>query len=63
VDDWKKAVGFRETASFDVFSQKLSRLIDTRIPELVRRHGDKVYFTAKSTETLRADAAETGDDD
>lgn len=63
VDAWKTATGFRVPASFDVFSQKLSRLVDKRIPELTRRYGDKVYFPEKSAEASRLDAADTGDDD
>jgi hypothetical protein len=63
VEDWKKAVGFLVPASFDVFAKKLSTLIDKRLPALVKAHGDKVFFPAKSAEIARLDAADTGDDD
>jgi hypothetical protein len=63
VDDWKKVVGFRVPASFEVFSTKLSRLVDQRIPALVKQYGDKAFFPAKSAEVARIDTADTGDDD
>jgi hypothetical protein len=63
VDAWKKAVGFRVPASYDVFAKKLSTLIDKRVPALVKTYGDKTFFPAKSAEVVRLDAADTGEDD
>jgi hypothetical protein len=63
VDAWKKAVGFRVPASFEVFSTKLSQLVEKRIPALTKQHGDKMFFPVKSAEVVKLDAADTGDDD
>ncbi len=68
VETWKSAVGFRpwsssDPSSYEVFSKKLSQLIDKRIPALVKANGEKVFFPAKSAEIIRLDAADTGDDD
>jgi hypothetical protein len=63
VEAWKAAAGFREAASYDVFTKKLSMLIDKRIPALVQRHGDKTFFPSKSAEVAALDAADTGEDD
>jgi hypothetical protein len=63
IEAWKAAVGFISPASYEVFQMKLARLIDTRIPALVKRYGDKTFFPAKSAEVAALDAADTGVDD
>jgi hypothetical protein len=63
VDAWKKAVGFIAPASYEVFQMKLERMIETRIPALVKRYGDKTFFPAKTAEVVALDAADTGEDD
>jgi hypothetical protein len=63
IDAWKKAVGFIAPASFEVFQMKLERMIETRIPALVKRYGDKTFFPAKTAEVVALDAADTGEDD
>lgn len=64
VEDWKTAVGFRAAASFEVFSKKLAQLIDTRVPALVKQHGEaKVFFPAKTADITKLDAEDTGVDD
>ncbi len=63
VEAWKKAVGFMDPSSFEVFTMKLSRLIDNRLPALVKRFGDKTFFPAKSPQVEAFEAADTGEDD
>ena len=63
VDAWKKAVGFIDPLSFEVFSKKLAMLIDKRIPSLVKAYGDKTFFPVKSAEIAKLDANDTGSDD
>ena len=63
VEAWTRAVGFIEPSSVDVFAMKLSRLIDTRLPALVKRYGDQVYFPPKSAEVQAYEDADTGEDD
>jgi hypothetical protein len=63
IDAWKKAVGFISPASYEVFQMKLSRLIDTRIPTLVKRYGEKTFFPPKTAEVAALDAADTGVED
>jgi hypothetical protein len=63
IEAWKKTSGFIVPASFDVFAQKLSRLIDKRIPALVKVYGDRTFFPPKSAEVAKLDAADTGEDD
>jgi hypothetical protein len=63
VEAWKKAVGFISPSSYEVFQMKLSRMIESRIPTLVKRHGDKTFFPAKTAEVAALDAADTGEDE
>lgn len=63
VEAWKRAAGFINPSSFDVFKQKLSQLVDKRVPSLVKSYGDKVYFPPKSSEIAKLDAADSGEDD
>jgi hypothetical protein len=63
IETWKKAAGFRVPESYDTFAKKLSMLIDKRIPGLVKRHGERTFFPAKSAEVVALDAADTGEDD
>jgi hypothetical protein len=63
VDAWKKAVGFISPASYEVFQMKLSRLIDSRLPTLVKRYGEKTFFPPKTTEVIALDAADTGEEE
>jgi hypothetical protein len=63
IEAWKKAVGFISPTSYEVFQMKLSRLIDTRLPALVKRYGDQTFFPAKTPEVLALDAADTGEDE
>jgi hypothetical protein len=63
VEAWKTAVGFIEPSSYEVFTMKLSRLIDKRVPGLVKRFGDQTFFPAKSAEVVSFEAADTGEDD
>jgi hypothetical protein len=63
IASWTDAVGFMDPSSIEVFTMKLSRLIDTRIPALVQRYGDTVFFPQKSAEVLAYEAADTGEDD
>lgn len=63
VEDWKKAVGFMEPSSYEVFAMKLSRLIDRRVPALVKQFGDKTFFPPKGAEVIAFEAADTGEDD
>jgi hypothetical protein len=63
IEAWKAAAGFISPASYEVFQMKLARLIDTRIPALVKRYGDKTFFPAKSAEVAALDAADTGVED
>jgi hypothetical protein len=63
IEAWKKAVGFISPASYEVFQMKLARLIETRVPTLVKRYGDKAFFAAKTAEVLALDAADTGEDE
>ncbi len=62
-DAWKTAVGFIVPSSFDAFKAKLSRLIDQRLPALVKQHGDKAFLPAKAADVVALDAADTGEDD
>jgi hypothetical protein len=63
IASWTDAVGFMDPSSIEVFTMKLSRLIDTRIPVLMKRYGDNVLFTQKSAEVSTYEAADTGEDD
>ena len=63
VESWKNAVGFMDPSSYEVFTMKLSRLIDNRLPALVKRFGDKTFFPAKSPQVEAFEAADTGEDD
>jgi hypothetical protein len=63
VDAWKSAAGFMVPASFETFSKKLAQLVEKRIPALVKRRGDKIYFPPKSADVVQLDAADTGEDD
>jgi hypothetical protein len=63
IASWTDAVGFMDPSSIEVFTMKLSRLIDTRIPVLMKRYGDNVFFTQKSAEVSTYEAADTGEDD
>jgi hypothetical protein len=63
VEAWKKAVGFISPSSYEVFQMKLARLIETRLPTLVKRYGDKTFFPAKAAEVVALDAADTGEDE
>jgi hypothetical protein len=63
IEAWKKAVGFISPSSYTVFKMKLSRLIDTRLPALVKRYGDKTFFPPKTAEVAALDAADTGEDE
>jgi hypothetical protein len=63
VEAWKKAVGFISPASYEVFQMKLARLIDVRVPTLVKRYGDKTFFPPKTAEVVALDAADTGEDE
>jgi hypothetical protein len=63
LEDWKKAVGFIDPSSFEVFAMKLSRLVDTRVPTLVKRYGDQTFFPPKSADVVAYELADTGEDD
>jgi hypothetical protein len=63
VESWKDAVGFMEPSSFEVFSMKLARLVETRMPPLVKRFGDQTFFPPKSAEVVSFEASDTGEDD
>ncbi len=63
VDAWKKAAGFIDPSSFEMFAKKLSTLIDKRVPGLVKAYGDKTFFPPKSAEIAALDANDTGSDD
>lgn len=63
VDAWTKAVGFIDPSSIEVFRMKLSRLVDTRVPALVKRYGDQTFFPPKSADVVALDASDTGEDD
>jgi hypothetical protein len=62
-DQWKDAAGFIDTTSFSTFRDKLSNLIDERIPALVAKFGDDTFFPPKSPEVVKLDEADTGEDD
>jgi hypothetical protein len=63
IEAWKTAVGFISPASYEVFQMKLARLIETRVPSLVKRYGDKTFFPPKTAEVAALDAADTGEDE
>jgi hypothetical protein len=63
VEAWKKAVGFISAPSYEVFQMKLSRLIESRVPSLVKRYGEQTFFPPKTAEVAQLDAADTGEDD
>ena len=60
---WMEAVGFMEPSSYEVFAMKLSRLIDKRVPTLVKRFGDQTFFPPKSADVVSFETADTGEDD
>ena len=62
-ETWKKAAGFMEPSSYEVFAMKLSRLIDKRVPALVKQFGDQAFFPPKAAEVIAFEAADTGEDD
>lgn len=63
VASWKAAVGFLNASSFDAFSQKLATLVETRVPALSAKYGDRAFFPPKSPDTAALDAADTCEDD
>ncbi len=63
VEAWKQAAGFMEPSSYEVFAMKLSRLIDKRVPALVKQFGDQAFFPPKAAEVIAFEAADTGEDD
>lgn len=44
IEQWKTAVGFLKTTSFDTFSRKLDLLIEKRLPALEKQYGQRTYF-------------------
>jgi hypothetical protein len=60
---WKEAVGFIKPSSYETFVTKLGMLTGERIPALVKKYGDNVFFPPKLPEVAKLDAADTGEDD
>ncbi len=44
IEQWKKAVGFLKSSSFDTFKRKLDLLIEKRLPALEKQYGQRTYF-------------------
>ncbi len=60
---WSDAAGFIDPTSFATFRDKLSNLIDKRVPALVAQFGDDTFFPPKSPEAVKLDDADTAEDD
>lgn len=60
---WQDAAGFINPASFETFARKLGVLIGTRVPALVKQHGDNTFFPPKSAGIEQLDAADACEDD